>query len=587
MKTKFTFIIILLYTFSMTFAQEKIVGITTKVVTPTGELGDPHKSPDTQEGEQDETTLGCPDGNHPHAIDLGLPSGTKWACCNVGATKPTDHGGYYAWGETEEKDFYSFIYYSHCNGQGQGSHGFYHIGWDICKTPYDVAYVKWGGNWQMPTKDQILELERNTTYQNVVLNDIAGGLFEANNGNTIFLPFSGKYVISQIENRDDFGLYWSSIYDFDSDSYCLDVYPQNFRNYTSELCCYGLPVRPVITNDIPDSLTLSATDLDISCGKADSIYITSGGGDYAINCSSDIVDAVIKGNKVIVDTYHTGSAVITISDVYNNLEQTLNVHVSEELVFPFCPDNHHPHIIDLGLPSGTKWACCNIGAADPLEHGDYYAWGETEIKGEYSIDNYTYCNGKEGWDLECDDIGDNICGTQYDVAYMKWGGGWQMPTREQIKELITTCSYTYITSNPIYHGFIIGTDNYGYVTGPNGNSIAFPISISGYCAGVFLYKYESSYTWSGTIDIEDDKYAYVSNCFMGNFRDWSYARWNGMPVRPVMNETNSIVNISVQNKSQTNGVINIYGIKMANGIDNVNNLPSGIYIQNGKKFIVK
>ena len=48
----------------------------------------------------------CPDNNHPHAIDLGLPSGTKWACCNVGATNPEEYGGYYAWGETKEKDIY-------------------------------------------------------------------------------------------------------------------------------------------------------------------------------------------------------------------------------------------------------------------------------------------------------------------------------------------------------------------------------------------------------------------------------------------------------------------------------------------------
>ena len=48
----------------------------------------------------------CPDNNHPHMIDLGLPSGTKWACCNVGASKPEDQGGYFAWGETEEKSEY-------------------------------------------------------------------------------------------------------------------------------------------------------------------------------------------------------------------------------------------------------------------------------------------------------------------------------------------------------------------------------------------------------------------------------------------------------------------------------------------------
>ena len=53
----------------------------------------------------------CPDANHPHAIDLGLPSGTKWACCNVGASAPEQYGGYYAWGETHEKSVYNWDTY--------------------------------------------------------------------------------------------------------------------------------------------------------------------------------------------------------------------------------------------------------------------------------------------------------------------------------------------------------------------------------------------------------------------------------------------------------------------------------------------
>ena len=53
----------------------------------------------------------CPDNNHPHLIDLGLPSSTKWSCCNVGASKPEAYGGYYAWGETQEKSLYDYTTY--------------------------------------------------------------------------------------------------------------------------------------------------------------------------------------------------------------------------------------------------------------------------------------------------------------------------------------------------------------------------------------------------------------------------------------------------------------------------------------------
>ena len=64
-----------------------------------------------------------------------------------------------------------------------------------------------------------------------------------------------------------------------------------------------------------------------------------------------------------------------------------------------CPDNKHPHMIDLGLPSGTKWACCNIGAEKPEGYGGYYAWGETQTKSTYNDDTYLYYKNKEYDDI--------------------------------------------------------------------------------------------------------------------------------------------------------------------------------------------
>lgn len=101
--------------------------------------------------------LECPDNNHPHMIDLGLPSGTKWACSNVDTThpenqSPTNKGGYYAWGETEEKTDYSWNTYIHCDGTQNTCHD---IGTCISGTEYDVATVKWGESWQMPSWGQV------------------------------------------------------------------------------------------------------------------------------------------------------------------------------------------------------------------------------------------------------------------------------------------------------------------------------------------------------------------------------------------------------------------------------------------------
>ena len=116
--------------------------------------------------------------------------------------------------------------------------------------------------------------------------------------------------------------------------------------------------------------------------------------------------------------------VVSVSDVMELVGIILNGDAAQSYIT--CPDNHHPHLIDLGLPSGTKWACCNVGADTPEAYGGYYAWGETEEKSTYSWSNYIHCNGSRE---TVHDIGSDIAGTEYDVAHVKWGGSWVMPSR--------------------------------------------------------------------------------------------------------------------------------------------------------------
>ena len=89
-----------------------------------------------------------------------------------------------------------------------------------------------------------------------------------------------------------------------------------------------------------------------------------------------------------------------------------------------CPDSNHPHVIDLGI--GVKFACCNMGASSPEKYGDYYSWGETAEKTTYNEYGYKYGGNKRY--REYHDIGNDISGTQYDVAHTIWGGSWRMPT---------------------------------------------------------------------------------------------------------------------------------------------------------------
>ena len=171
--------------------------------------------------------------------------------------------------------------------------------------------------------------------------------------------------------------------------------------------------------------------------------------------------------------------------------------------------------IDLGL--SVEWASWNMGATAPEEFGGYYAWGETEVKDDYSKDTYLYYqNGVYV------DIGANISGTEYDVAHVKWGDGWRMPTESEIQDLCEKCSWEWTSVN--------GVNGYK-VTGLNGNYIFLP------AAGYRLYTSldgagSYGYYWSAT-PLSGSYYAY-GLFFDSDDYDWdNNTRYFGQAVRPV------------------------------------------------------
>ena len=190
--------------------------------------------------------LTCPDNNHPHMIDLGLPSGTKWACCNVGADKPEKNGGFYAWGETEEKEVYDWSTYIHCNGSRNTCNN---LGGDIAGTQYDVAHVQWGGSWMMPSKKQQDELINNCTSTWTTQNGVNGKLFTGTNGYSIFLPAAGHRSESGLYASGYIGNYWSSTQHGSSSEsafYMYFVSPEIFEvDFDTFPRCDGRSIRPV------------------------------------------------------------------------------------------------------------------------------------------------------------------------------------------------------------------------------------------------------------------------------------------------------------------------------------------------------
>jgi formylglycine-generating enzyme required for sulfatase activity len=193
-------------------------------------------------------------------VDLGLPSGTLWATCNVGANVPEDYGDYFAWGETEPKNYYNFSTYKWCNGSVKtmtkyciqtdyGNNGFTD-GKTELDPEDDAAYVNWGPEWRMPTVDQQQELVDNCTWTWTTQNGVKGGLVVGPNGNFLFLPAARCYTGGSLWNSVA-GDYWSRTLtsDYSCSAHELVVYPSDAFGiifHTQMLNRdYGLTVRAV------------------------------------------------------------------------------------------------------------------------------------------------------------------------------------------------------------------------------------------------------------------------------------------------------------------------------------------------------
>ena len=177
--------------------------------------------------------------------------------------------------------------------------------------------------------------------------------------------------------------------------------------------------------------------------------------------------------------------------------------------------------VDLGLPSGTLWATCNVGASVPECFGNHYAWGELEEKEVYGLN--TYNHGAGTWN-SLRDIGENISGTQFDVAHIKWGGKWRMPSIEQIDALLECCVIK-----------VDGNFGFNFISKKNGNSIYLPLCGT----GTDDNYYSMSTYWTGNKDGQGD-----AHCL---FLDWdadmedengmclrdSYRIFYGGSIRPV------------------------------------------------------
>jgi hypothetical protein len=175
---------------------------------------------------------------------------------------------------------------------------------------------------------------------------------------------------------------------------------------------------------------------------------------------------------------------------------------------------HQGHeYVDLGL--SVKWATCNVGANSSEGYGDYYAWGETSDKSSYTRDNCTTSEKSI----------DDIKGTSHDVAHIKWGGNWRMPTKAEFDELsdANNCTWTWTTQN--------GKNGFKVTSKKNGNSIFLPAAGKYWEEKLDSEGSACSY-WSSTPGSAHLAYAFV--CFGRVKKTMSQGRAPGLTVRPVL-----------------------------------------------------
>lgn len=342
-------------------------------------------------------------------VDMGLPSGTLWATCNIGATSPEQPGGHYAWGEVATKSSYT----------ESNSKTYDQDLWEISNDKSsDVAAAKWGNGWRMPTNVEFAELLRYgfAKYEKV------GGRYahvitSVINGRSIVLPAAGCKDGTSTSNATTCGNYWTST---------ADGFTGAFSYH------YGAALGEM--------------------GGASRYY---GNSVRAVLSKPDHIDCPASGET-----------------------------------------NGHAWV-DLGLPSGTKWATCNIGAEYPDANGLYFAWGEPkDIATPVRKRNSLHLNR---------DIKDITANPAYDAATAQWGDGWQIPTKAQMVELANNCDWEVVTMSGRY-GFRI-------TSRINGNWIFLP------AAGSYG---SSSLRWDDFPN-DDDEHCFYWTSSVEPYLDWGVA----------------------------------------------------------------
>ena len=469
-------------------------------------------------------------------VDLGLPSGLKWANINVGSQTPMDSGNPYAWGETTTKTSFS----DNVNNSSYGE--------DIAGTIHDAAQVNWQGPWRMPSKSDVQELLANCTWTSTTMYGQDGHLLTSKiNGKTIFIPFTG-YWAGGANHYDASWRYllWTSTFEKGSNhnAWYFDNYPSNNPSPKVEHTGYhgyGFYIRPValVNNTLDDESKIQLTTDSVTweVGQTSATlhgYLlglrynrdaTESGFAYSNDHISDNADGTTPGVSFLktsegeISLVASGNYQCILPGVEDGKIYYYRAYVKVGDKYYYANEREFGRrMVKLFNDSDILWSNINLGASSPDDSGDFYAWGETATKSSYTKSNYTYTGTME-----------DISGSQYDAAHVAehWGGIWRMPTKTDLEELLNRCTWTEVTKygQPMYK-----------VVGETGDSIF--IAKSGSMSGTSHSGQNSKvHIWTSNLNtnanVENDN-AYASN-FNGSSRVIApnTSRYLGYAIRPI------------------------------------------------------
>ena len=509
-------------------------------------------------------------------VDLGLS--VNWATFNIGATKPEEYGDYFAWGMTEPyyEDGYAQEYpqkhwkegyfdgyvesYYKSNSNLTKYNNYSCDNKSVLDLSDDVAHVKGGGDWRMPTQAEFMELchPDNCTWTWTTQNGTKGYLVTSKKPGyedaSIFLPATGIFRGMYLSGIGDGGYYWSSLVKSDINAWYLYFNSSDYYTNNSQINRHhGCTVRPVHPSHTTQplktvaSIVLSKDELSIKVGDTITLSATPLDEDGNIITANVIVSwlssydrtAVVENGRIIAVNRGTCSIIARIGNVESRCDITVTPAIQYEYV-------------DLGL--SVKWATCNVGATKPEEYGDYFAWGVTEPyyeAGYAQSENPNWKSGKaDGYSWSSYIYGDYLQLSKYvskydygvegytdnkttldlfdDAAYAKCGNNWRMPTDAELNELRDNCTWTWTTLNGV-NGYKVTSSKSGYTD----RSIFLPAA--GYRRGTSLNDPGSrGYYWSSSLYTDSPLNACYLYFNSNNYRKDPYAlRYYGATVRPV------------------------------------------------------